>query len=322
MKLNLKLLFLTCAIAAFSSGAWAQDYPTRPVKILVGYAAGGGPDTVARALSQKMSEILGQPFVVENRPGAGGSLATGIVAKSPADGYTLLAGETGQLVIAPYIYKTLSYNTLKDFTPIGLASSESVFLVASTKSNIKTMADLIRESKANPGKIAYGSSGIGTIHHLSAEVFMQGVGIDMQHVPYKGSSQSVPAILAGDIPVLMSGYGSVAPHIRAGKLNLLAISTAKRPPSMLDAPIIGDLITGYDFPSETGLLAPAGLPVAVLTKLSNALKLATESPEFVARFKDSATIPSFMNPSEYTENLKINLKKYEQAVIRAKIQPE
>jgi tripartite-type tricarboxylate transporter receptor subunit TctC len=323
MKLNLtRLFFVTFAFAAFASGAGAQGYPTRPVKIVVGYVAGGGPDTVARALAQKMGEILGQPFVVENRPGAGGTLATGIVAKSPADGYTLLAGETGQLVIAPHIYKTLSYNTLKDFTPIGLASSESVFLVASPKSNLKTMADLIRESKTNPGKISYGSSGVGTIHHITAEVFMQGAGIDMQHIPYKGSSQSVPAILAGDIPVLMSGFGSVAPHIRSGKLNLLAITTAKRPPSMPDAPIIGDLIAGYDFPSETGLLAPAGLPGPVLAKLSNAIKLATESPEFIARFKDTGTMPSFMNPSEYTENLKTNLKKYEQAVSRAKIQPE
>lgn len=323
MKLNLtRLFFVTFSFAAFASGAGAQGYPTRPVKIVVGYVAGGGPDTVARALAQKMGEILGQPFVVENRPGAGGTLATGMVAKSPADGYTLLAGETGQLVIAPYIYKTLSYNTLKDFTPIGLASSESVFLVASPKSNIKTLADLIRESKTNSGKISYGSSGVGTIHHITAEVFMQGAGIDMQHIPYKGSSQSVPAILAGDIPVLMSGFGSVAPHIRSGKLNLIAITTAKRPPSMPDAPIIGDLISGYDFPSETGLLAPAGLPGPVLAKLSNAIKLATESPEFIARFKDTGTMPSFMNPSEYTENLKTNLKKYEQAVSRAKIQPE
>ena len=323
MKVNLKwLFFVTFAIAAFASGAGAQGYPTRPVKIIVGYVAGGGPDSVARALAQKMGEILGQPFVVENRPGAGGTLATGIVAKSLADGYTLLAVETGQLVIAPYIYKTLSYNTLKDFTPVGLASSESVFLVASPKSNIKTMADLIREAKANPGKISYGSSGIGTIHHITAEVFMSEAGIDLQHIPYKGSSQSVPAILAGDIPVLMSGFGSVAAHIRSGKLNPLAITTEKRPPSMPDAPIIGDLIKGYDFPSETGLLAPAGLPAVVLAKLSNAIKLATESPEFIARFKDTGTVPSFMDPSEYTKSLKANLKKYEQAVSLAKIQPQ
>ena len=323
MKSNLKRLFaVTCAIAAFTSGAGAQDYPTRPVKIIVGYVAGGGPDSVARALAQKMSESLGQSFVVENRPGAGGTLATGIVAKSPADGYTLLAGETGQLVIAPYIYKTLTYNTLKDFTPVGLATTEAVFLVASPKSNIKTMADLIREAKANPGKISYGSSGVGTIHHITAEVFKSGAGIDMQHIPYKGSSQSVPAILAGDVPVLMSGFGSVAPHIRSGKLNLLAITTAKRLPSMPDAPTIGDLIKGYDFPSETGLLAPAGLPPAVLAKLSNAIKLATESPEFLARFKDTGTVPSYKNPGEYTENLKANLKKYELAVSLANIQPE
>ena len=323
MKSGLKrLLLVASVIAAFSGGAIAQEYPTRPVKIIVGYVPGGAPDTIARALAQRLSETMGQPFVVENRPGAGGTLATGIVAKSPADGYTLLAGETGQLVIAPYIYKSLPYNTLKDFTPVSMATSEAVLLVADPKSNIKTLADLIREAKANPGKISYGSSGIGTIHHITAEVFKSGAGIDMQHIPYKGSGQSVPAILAGDVPVLMSGFGSVAAHIRSGNLNLLGVTTAKRLPSLPDAPAIGDLIKGYDFPSETGILAPAGLPPAVLTKLAAAIKQATESQEFIARFKDTGTVPAYKTPAEYAEIIKANLKKYEQAVSVAKVLPE
>ena len=323
MKSGLKrLLLVASVIAAFSGGTIAQEYPTRPVKIIVGYVPGGAPDTIARALAQRLSETMGQPFVVENRPGAGGTLATGIVAKSPADGYTLLAGETGQLVIAPYIYKSLPYNTLKDFTPVSMATSEAVLLVADPKSNIKTLADLIREAKANPGKISYGSSGIGTIHHITAEVFKSGAGIDMQHIPYKGSGQSVPAILAGDVPVLMSGFGSVAAHIRSGNLNLLGVTTAKRLPSLPDAPAIGDLIKGYDFPSETGILAPAGLPPAVLTKLAAAIKQATESQEFIARFKDTGTVPAYKTPAEYAEIIKANLKKYEQAVSVAKVLPE
>lgn len=321
-RLVTAVLAAAFAYTAFPSGAIAQDYPTRPVKIIVGYVAGGGPDSIARALALRLSEILGQPFTVENRPGAGGTLATAVVARSPADGYTLLAGETGQLVIAPYIYKSLPYNTLKDFTPVALATSEPVLLVASAKSNIKSVADLVREAKANPEKISYGSSGVGTIHHITAEVFKFGVGIDMQHIPYKGSGQSVPALLAGDVPVLMSGYGSVAPHIRSGALNLLAVTTASRIGPFPATPAMGEFIKGYDFPSETGILAPAGLPAPIVAKLALAIKQATDSPEFLNRFKETSIVANFKNSADYTENLKANLKKYESAVSMAKIQPE
>lgn len=316
------LALFAMAVFTLPTSSFSQEYPNRPVKIVVGYVPGGGPDMVARALGQKLSEILGQPFVVENKPGAGGTLATGQVAKTAADGYTLMVGETGQLVIAPHIYKNITYNTLTDFSPIALVTSEPLLLVSSARSNIKTLPDLIREAKANPGKIPYGSSGIGTIHHIAGEVFKSGVGLEMTHVPYKGSGQSVPAVLSGDVPVLVTSFAGAGPHIRAGNMHLLAVSSANRLPSMPNVPAISELIKGYDYPSEMGLLAPAGLPPAILNKLTTAVKQASQSPDFISRFKDTSTVITYRTPAEYAENLKVNLKKYELAVKLANVQPE
>ena len=313
---------LAFACLGFAAASHAQDYPNRPVKLLVGYVPGGGPDMVARALAQKLTEILGQPFVVENKPGAGGTLATGVAAKSAADGYTLLVGETGQLVIAPNIYKNISYKTLKDFVPVALVSSEPLLLVSSNKSGIKTLQDLVQQAKAQPGIISYGSSGIGTIHHMAGEVLKSGFGLDLMHVPYKGSGQSVPAILSGDVPILVSSFAGAGSHIRAGTLNLLAVTTAGRLPSMPNVPAVSEMIKGYEFPSEVGILAPAGLPSAVLNKLSAAIKLACDSPDFAAKFKETSTIVTYKTPAEYTQNLKTNLKKYADAAKLAGISPE
>ena len=316
-----RAIFATICLS-FTLGAYSQEYPNRPVKMLVGYVPGGGPDMVARALAQKLSEIMGQPFVVENKPGAGGTLATGIAAKSPADGYTLLVGETGQLVIAPYIYKNLSYKTLTDFSPIALVSSEPLLLVSGNKSGIKTLQNLVERARSNPGALSYGSSGVGTIHHIAGEVFKSGLGLSLLHVPYKGSGQSVPAILSGDVPILVTSFAGAGSHIRAGTLNLLAVTTAERLPSMPNVPAVSELIKGYEFPSEVGVLAPAGLPPAVLNKLAAAIKAACDSPDFVAKFKETSTIITYKSPSDYTDNLRINLQKYADATKLSRINPE
>ena len=218
-------LALACWVPVFSQ---AQEYPTKPVKILVGYVAGGSPDFVARALAQKLSDILGQPFVVENRPGGGGLTATAQLVKLPADGYTLMLGDTSQLGIAPHIFKSLPYDTFKDLTPISGLTYEPLLLVANAKTGIKTLQDLVKEAKANPGKVNYGSSGVGSIHHISMEAFKADAGLDITHIPYKGSGQSVPAVLAGDVPILLTAFTASAPHIRAGTLNLLAVTGGKR----------------------------------------------------------------------------------------------
>lgn len=321
MKLKFKQLALAAAtMLAFVAGALAQEYPSKPVKIIVGYVPGGGPDFVARSLGQKLSEILGQPFVVENRPGAGATTATAQVAKMPADGYTLLLGETGQLVIAPFIYKKLAYDPVKDFTPISLVGTSSgMLLVSNSKSSIKTIHDLLREVKANPGKVDYGSSGIGSIHHIAMEVFKTDAGLNITHIPYKGSGQSINSILAGEVPLLITSVPAAASHIQAGSLNLLAVSSPNRMAAYPDTPSLSEIVKDYDYLSEMGLLAPAGLPADVLAKLSKAIKQAAESQDLLDAFKKNHYILKYTTPAEYAENIQRNLKKYERAVRIAKV---
>ena len=321
MKLKFKQLALAAAtMLAFVAGALAQEYPSKPVKIIVGYVPGGGPDFVARSLGQKLTEILGQPFVVENRPGAGATTATAQVAKMPADGYTLLLGETGQLVIAPFIYKKLAYDPVKDFTPISLVGTSSgMLLVSNSKSSIKTIHDLLREVKANPGNVDYGSSGIGSIHHIAMEVFKTDAGLNITHIPYKGSGQSINSILAGEVPLLITSVPAASSHIQAGSLNLLAVSSPNRMAAYPDTPSLSEIVKDYDYLSEMGLLAPAGLPADVLAKLSKAIKQAAESQDLLDAFKKNHYILKYTTPAEYAENIQRNLKKYERAVRIAKV---
>lgn len=321
MKLKFMKLALTAtAMMAIATGLFAQEYPSKPVKIIVGYVPGGGPDFVARSLGQKLTEILGQPFVVENRPGAGATTATAQVAKMPADGYTLLLGETGQLVIAPFIYKKLAYDPVRDYTPISLVGTSSgMLLVSNSKSSIKTIHDLLREVKANPGKVDYGSSGIGTIHHIAMEVFKTDAGLNITHIPYKGSGQSINSILAGEVPILITSVPAAASHIQAGSLNLLAVSSPNRMAAYPDTPSLSEIVKDYDYLSEMGLLAPAGLPADVLAKLSKAIKQAAESQDLLDAFKKNHYILKYTTPAEYAENIQRNLKKYERAVRIAKV---
>jgi tripartite-type tricarboxylate transporter receptor subunit TctC len=227
--------------------ASAQGYPNRPIRLIVGYVPGAtGPDFSARTIAPKLGQILGQSVVVENKPGAGGTIATQLVATSPADGYTLLLGETGQLEIAPHIYKSLPYKTLTDLAPIGMMTDGAgIVIVANTKTTtIRTLPDLIREAKANPGKLSYGSAGIGSIHHLVMETFKDGVGIDVTHIPYKGGGQALPAFLAGDVPILVAAYQTVAPHVQAGSAVVLAATGGKRLPALPNVPSLAEYVMG------------------------------------------------------------------------------
>jgi tripartite-type tricarboxylate transporter receptor subunit TctC len=324
MKVIVKRRLLTlAALIIGASSAFAQNYPNRPVKILLGYSPGGGIDITARSLSQKLSQILGQPFIIENKPGAGGTLAAAFIAKAPADGYTLLFGETSQLVIAPHTYKTLTYDPLKDLTPVALVTTSSLILVSNPQTSIRTIEDLVREAKANPGKLSYGSSGIGSIHHLSMKMFEAGAGLDMMHIPYKGSGQSIQAVLGGEVPLLLTSMTAAGSHIRAGRLNLLGTTSAARIPTHPNTPSLSDVVKDYDFSVENGLLAPPGLPADVLAKLSNAIKQAVESPEFMEKIRETpGTAITWTTPEGYAKNLRENLKKYERAVKLANLQPE
>lgn len=321
LALSLALAFGLAATFGARAQAAGDNYPVRPIKLVVGYVPGGSPDTVARIVSRKLGQILGQPVVVENKAGAGGMLATAQVAKAPADGYTLLLGETGQLVIAPWTTKNLPYDVMRDFAPVGMVGATPLVLVANAKSGIRTLQDLVQEARANPGALSYGSSGNGTIHHIAGEVFKADTGIDMMHVPYKGSGQSVPAVISGDVPVLMTSLTVVLPFVQAGTVNVLGVTSAARYGDLPNVPVISETIKGYDYSSEMGILGPAGTPTAVINKLSQALGEALNSAEVKKQLKLGSIVPLYTTPAGYTDNLQRNLRKYEQAVKTAKAEP-
>lgn len=326
MKAILKLCLCAVFATLWSSAALAQGYPNRPIKLIVGYVPGAtGPDFSARTVAPKLAQLLGQSVIVENKPGAGGTIATAMVANSPADGYTLLLGETGQLEIAPHIYKALPYKTLTDLTPIGMMTDGAgIVIVANTKTtSIRTLADLIREAKANPGKLSYGSAGIGSIHHLVMETFKDGVGIDVTHIPYKGGGQALPAFLAGDVPILVAAYQTVGPHVQAGSAVVLAATGGKRLPALPNVPSLSEYVKDYSMESQLGILGPANMPPDVVKKLSAALKAALESPEIRETLGAGGTRPiRWTTAEEYADIIRDNLKKFERAIRLANVKPE
>jgi len=319
----MKARFLAVAsLMAVATAAFAEDYPTHPVRFLVGWSTGGTVDSLARVLAPRLSQILKQTFIVENRPGAGGTVGTYQVAKAAPDGYTLMLADIGQLAIAPYIYKDLPYDPVKDFTPIGLAALVPLVVISNSKTtNIKTMADLVSYAKAHPGKLNYASPGIGGIHHIAMEVLKSEAGIDMVHVPYKGSGQSMPGLLGGEVQVMMSGFTMAAPYGKSGQVNLLGVTSPKRFSDAPNVPAISEFYKGYDFTSEVGIIGPAGLSPEVVAKLSAALKTALEEPEAIGRIKMLGDIPSWLSAQDYGENIRQNLKKYKRAAELANITP-
>lgn len=320
-------LCLCATMAILSVGtALAQGYPNRPIKLIVGYVPGAtGPDFSARTIAPRLGQLLGQTVVVENKPGAGGTIATALVVNSPPDGYTLLLGETGQLEIAPHIYKSLSYKTLKDLTPIGMMTDGAgIVIVANTKTTkIRTLEDLIREAKANPGKLSYGSAGIGTIHHLVMETFRDGVGIELTHVPYKGGGQALPAFLGGEVQLLVAAYQTVAPHVESGSAVVLAASGGKRLPALPNVPSLAETIKGYNMESQLGVLGPANMPPEIVKKLSDALKATLETPEVREKLSAGGTRPiRWTTSEEYGQIIGENIKKFERAVKLANVKSE
>jgi tripartite-type tricarboxylate transporter receptor subunit TctC len=236
-------------------------------------------------------------------------------------GYTLLMGETAQLVIAPYVYKTLSYDTVKDLAPVALMITAPLVLVSSAKtSQIKTLDSLIREAKAHPGKLDYGSSGIGSLHHIAMETMKADLGISLTHIPYKGAPLAISALLAGEVPLIFTTVSSLGQN--KGQTHILAVSSKDRYPVWPDIPSISEVTKGYDFSSQMGVLAPVGTSPEVLAKLSDAIKTAIHSPDFLEKLKTMSFTMTWGAPEEYAENIHQNLAKYARAVKLANIQPE
>jgi tripartite-type tricarboxylate transporter receptor subunit TctC len=309
------LLVLAC------TSALAQPYPNRPVKMVVGFVPGGAPDFVARALSAKLTETLGQAFVVDNKPGVGGSLSTSLVAKSPPDGYTLLLADTATLMLAPHLFKGVPADTMKDFVPVGMVTTEPLLIVANAKTGLKTLPDLIKQVKANPGRVSYGSSGVGSIHHIGMEVFKAGAGLFMVHIPYKGSGQSILAVISGEVPVTITSFAAAAPHIQSGAITLLAVTSRERLAAFPNVPSLSEIVKDYDYPASFGVIAPLGTPKEVISRLSAAMKQATESADFVGKFKGQHTVIKWTSPDQYNQYLLDNQRKFARAAKLVNLQP-
>jgi len=311
---NFALAVLAALAVAAPLGA-QEAYPTKPIRWVVPYAAGGLPDTIARIVAQKASESLGQPVTIENRGGAGGIPGTEAVARAAPDGYTFLVADVGQVAINPHLYAKLSYDPVKDLAPVGLIATANLFLVANQAVPVKDFAELVALARAKPGVLNYGSSGVGSIHHLSTESLKAALGLAIVHIPYKGTGQSIPALVSGDVALAYSAMPSIAAHVKAGRVKVLAVSTAKRSPSAPDVPTVAELgVPGYDFAPEIGLLAPAGTPPAIVNRMSQEVAKALKSPDVAQRFAQLDIEPVGSTPAEYAARIRAANEKYAQAV--------
>jgi tripartite-type tricarboxylate transporter receptor subunit TctC len=310
--------FVSLLIAlALAATAHAQSYPNRPIKVVVPYAPGGLPDTITRLVGAKLSDSLGQQIVVENLPGAGGINGVTEVVKAQPDGYTLLVADVGQVAINPHLFSKLPYQPLKDLTPVSLIGTSPLYLVAHPSVPVNSLKELVALAKKEPGKLNYGSSGIGSIHHLATEALKAGFGIDLVHVPYKGTGQSVPALLGGQVALLYSALPSIAGHLKDGKVKMLAISTAKRSPATPDVPTVAESgIPGYDFVAEIGMLAPAGAPREVVNRLAGDMAKAVKLPDVVQRMNQLGIDPVGSTPEAYGRVNKASYDKYA-AIVKA-----
>jgi tripartite-type tricarboxylate transporter receptor subunit TctC len=316
----MKTLIAILLLAA--SAAFAQDYPNKPIRVIVPYAAGGLPDTITRLIQPKMAESLGQQLVVENRGGAGGISGTEAVAKAAPDGYTVLVADVGQVAINPHIFSRLPYQQ-KDLVGVGLIANSALFITLHQSVPAGNFKEFIAYIKANPGKVNYGSSGIGSIHHLAMEAFKGAFDLNMVHVPYKGMGQAVPALLGGQVAMVPSALPAVEAHVKAGTVKLVAISTAKRSPQAPEIPTIGEMgAPGYDFAPEIGLLAPAGTPPAIVARLSAEVAKAVKAPEVAARFKQLGIDPVGNSPEAYNAQIRAAYEKYGQVAKAAGVRAD
>ncbi|MFZ2067300.1 MAG: tripartite tricarboxylate transporter substrate binding protein [Xanthobacteraceae bacterium] len=286
------------ALPAVSRVAWAQTYPSKPVRIIVGFGAGGAPDILARLVGQWLSERLGQPFVVENRVGASGNLATETVVKAPADGDTLLLTSLSNAVNAS-LYSKLNFDFTKDIAPVAGISRDPNVVVVNPSFPAKTLPEFIAYAKANPGKINMASPGIGTSPHMAGELFNYMAGIKMTHVAYRASPPAITDLLAGQVQVYFSPISAGVSYIKSGKLRALAVTTATRADAFPDVPPVGDFVPGYDVSAWYGMGAPKGTPAAIVDKLNTTINAGLADPKMKAKFAALGSQPYIATPTEF-----------------------
>jgi tripartite-type tricarboxylate transporter receptor subunit TctC len=305
------LLIATALPAAGQGQAW----PSRPVKILIGFPAGGPLDSHARLLADKLSAQLGQPVIIDYKAGAGGTVGADFVAKSEADGYTLLMANTGTLVINPAIYRQLPYQTLKDFAPVARTAQQPLALVVNPALPARSVAELVALAKAGPGRLNYGSAGNGGISHLVPEMFKKATGTFIVHIPYKGSAPAFTDLIAGQVQLMAESVPQAAAYVKAGRLRALAVTSAQRNPALPEVPTMIEAgIKGFDVVGFYGVLAPAGTPRPVLDRLSAAFKAVLDNPDIRSRMVQQGADPAFLGHEDFTRFLAAEMPRWAQAV--------
>jgi len=298
------LALVTVVSATFAAPVSAQDYPTRPITLVVPYAAGGGNDVMARTVADTMSRELGQQIVVENRAGAGGTIATRQVAKSAPDGYTLVIGGTGTLAVNPTLYSNVGYDPRKDFAPVGLIGTSALIVLVHPSVPATSIPELIALAKKEPGKLNYASAGVGSGIHLGTVLFEHMADVKLTHVPYRGTGPALTDLLGGHVAIYFSSLPSAVGIVKDGKVRALGVTGSKRSPVFPDVPTVAEAgLAGYEAVLHYGIAAPAGTPRAIVDKLNAALRTAVAAPETQQRMATEGTEPLASTPEEYAADI-------------------
>jgi tripartite-type tricarboxylate transporter receptor subunit TctC len=313
MKQPVQIALTLCLAFAALGGAHAQaNYPTKPIRFIVPYPPGGGTDIVSRLITTTLSERLGTQVIVDNRGGAGGTIGIAIAAKAPADGYTLVMGQTSNLSIGPALYRKLQYDALKDFAPITLVDIAPLALSVSNKSTYKSVSELIAASKAKRDGLTFASPGNGTVAHLTGELLKGATKMNFVHVPYKGAAQAIPDLISGRADFYISSLESAKPHMQAGTIRVLAVTSQKRAPDAAEIPTIAEAgYKGFEAVTWWGVLAPAGTPNEIIKRLSDEIAAILKAPEVNKRLGGDA-VPT--GPAEFTKLLKSDHEKWARIV--------
>ena len=312
---------LAAALVLAAPLASAEAWPDKPVKLMVGYNAGGGVDAVARMLAQRLSPLLGQTVVVENRAGASGMIAAELVAKAPADGYTLLMGESGMLINS-HLQPRANLDPIKSFSPVASAFVLPLMIVANNELPARTPKELIALIKANPGKYSYATSGVGTVHHLGFETMKTRTGAFIVHIPYRGASQIVPDVISGQVPIGVVSAAAGLAQARAGKLRAIGLMSTGKLPGAESVPAMADALPGFDVAPRLMVLAPAGTPAAVVHKLDEAVRTVLSSADLAQVAAKQGAIPAYLPPARLAEVLTRESAEWAKTIKAAKISAE
>ncbi|MEN3354953.1 MAG: putative tricarboxylic transport rane protein [Betaproteobacteria bacterium] len=314
------LAVAACAFAAVAAPTIAQTYPAKPVRIIIPFAPAGPTDNQARWAAQQLNVALGQTVIADNRPGAGGVPGTEIAVKSPADGYVLLAGNPGPLTIAPAVRAQMPYDTLRDLAPIVLIAKSASCLCAHPSLPVKGVKDFIPFARARPGRVNYGTPGVGTVGHLATELFATEAGVKLNHVPYKGAAQYTVDLMAGNIEVAINQFAIAAPLVKQGKVRCLGVTSLERTPLMPDVPTIAEQgLKGFVSYNWNGLLAPAGTPKSVIVRVHDVVAKALKTPEARELYSSQGHEIGGLNPEEYTAFIKAETEKWGRVAEKAGI---